>query len=147
MAPINNVPLNKSNKSNITLAKSNSLFLQKSPVSLNKNTENLSDSTQCGPELNVANTAAKTISCNDVQFVNSQVINTSPRNNENSLPFYLQRVPATLNKYNTSLMIIEIPSSKQIPRNSHNDYRNKPKTLINKTTKTTGPTRRAKLSL
>ena len=32
-------------------------------------------------------------------------------------------------------MIIEIPSSKQIPRNSHNDYRNKPKTLIQQSNK------------
>ena len=44
MVPINNAPLNKSNKSNITLAKSDSLFLLKSPVNLNKNTESLSDS-------------------------------------------------------------------------------------------------------
>ena len=43
MAPINNVPLNKSNKSNITLAKSDSPFILKSPVSPNKNTESLSD--------------------------------------------------------------------------------------------------------
>ena len=32
-------------------------------------------------------------------------------------------------------MIIEIPSSKQIPQNSHNDYRNKPKTLIQQSNK------------
>ena len=46
MAPINNVPLNKSNKSNITLAKSDSLSPLKSPVNLNVNTESLSDSIQ-----------------------------------------------------------------------------------------------------
>ncbi len=61
VAPTNKVLLNKSNKSNIILANSDSLFLRKSPVSLNKNTEILSDSTQCGPESNVENTAAKTI--------------------------------------------------------------------------------------
>ena len=32
-------------------------------------------------------------------------------------------------------MIIEIPSSKQIPRNSHNDYRNESKTLIQQSNK------------
>ena len=78
MAPINNAPLNKSNKSNITLAKSDSLSPLKSPVNLNENTDSLSDSIQCGPEINVANTAGKTASCNDVQPDNSQVINTSP---------------------------------------------------------------------
>ncbi len=41
-APTNNALLNKSNKSNITLANSDSLFLRKSPVSLNKNTQSLS---------------------------------------------------------------------------------------------------------
>ena len=132
MAPINNVPLNKSNKSNITLAKSDSLFPLKSPVNLNENTESLSDSIQCGPEINVANTAGKTTSCNDVQPDNSQVINTSPRNNGNPSSF---ETPAKLNKVNTSPMIIEIPSSKQIPRNSNNDYRNKPKTLIQQSNK------------
>ena len=143
MAPINNVRLNKPNKSNIALAKSDSLFLLKSPVNLNKNTESLSDNIQCGPEINVANTAAKTTSCNDVQPDNSQVINTSPRNNGNTSSF---KTPARLNKNNTSPMIIEIPSSKQIPRDSHNDYRNKPKTLIQQSNKTKAPTRRAKPS-
>ena len=105
MVPINNAPLNKSNKSNITLAKSDSLSPLKSPVNLNKNTESLSDSIQCGPEINVANTAAKTTSCNDVQPDNSQVMNTSPRNNRNPSSF---KTPARLNKNNTSPMIIEI---------------------------------------
>ena len=96
------------------------------------NSQLLSDSIQCGPEINVANTAAKTISCNDIQPDNSQVINISPRNNGNPSSF---KTPASLNKNNTSPMIIEIPSSKQIPRNSHNDYRNKPKTLIQQSNK------------
>ena len=135
MAPISNVPLNKSNKSNITLAKSDSLSPLKSPVNLNVNTESLSDSIQRGPEINVANTAGKTTSCNDVQPDNSQVINTSSRNNGTPSSF---KTPARLNKNNTSPMIIEIPSSKQIPRNSHNDYLNKPKTLIQQSNKNQG---------
>ncbi len=125
-APTNNVLLNKSNKSNITLANSDSLFIRKSPVSLNKNSESLSDSTQYGPESNVANTAAKTIPCNDIQFDNSQLNNISPRNNGNPSTLKTQ---ARLNRNNTSSTIIEISSSKQIPRNSYNDIRNKPQTL------------------
>ncbi len=67
-----------------------------------------------------------------VQFDNSQVNNISPRKNGN--PSTL-KTPARLNKNNTSSTIIEIPSSKQIKRNSHNDCGNKPQTLIQQSNK------------
>ena len=113
VAPTNNALLNKSNKSNITLANSDSLFLHKSPVSLNKNTDNLSDSTLCGPESNVANTAAKTIPCNDVQFDNSQVNNISPRNNGIKI-IQVQRLLKShlLNKSHETLTMIAVTNLK-----------------------------------
>ena len=70
MAPINNVLLNKSNKSNISLANSDSPFLPKTPASLNETSASSSDSIECCAKINKANTATKTIPCNNVQSDN-----------------------------------------------------------------------------